>query len=256
MLLKIYKRVKRFSRLVDEFAKREAELEQGIKREEPQAQPQEVYEDEKDYIRVALRKLSCTWEEKEEEDGFVIFVIHFQNLLFMIHYCKEHRILRFTLPHFYKVEAEYIDILRTSCNESNIMYSTLTVTYSFSEDETTLRVSLGANLLFDVLNESFDMTLDQLFCMVFAQKQRFIIEFERYKQYIQGKEVLDLEYQYHTDRRISVVLAEQELFHCQKELKLKREEYGCTPITLKEWMRQLELLRGAKFLRQIGRAHV
>ena len=249
MLLKIYKRVKRFSRLVDEFAKREAELEQGIKREEPQAQPQEVYEDEKDYIRVALRKLSCTWEEKEEEDGFVIFVIHFQNLLFMIHYCKEHRILRFTLPHFYKVEAEYIDILRTSCNESNIMYSTLTVTYSFSEDETTLRVSLGANLLFDVLNESFDMTLDQLFCMVFAQKQRFIIEFERYKQYIQGKEVLDLEYQYHTDRRISVVLAEQELFHCQKELKLKREEYGCTPITLKEWMRQLELLRGAKLLR-------
>ena len=82
MLLKIYKRVKRFSRLVDEFAKREAELEQKKKREEPQAQPQEVYEDEKDYIRVALRKLSCTWEEKEEEDGFVIFVIHFQNLLF------------------------------------------------------------------------------------------------------------------------------------------------------------------------------
>ena len=35
MLLKIYKRVKRFSRLVDEFAKREAELEEGIKREEP-----------------------------------------------------------------------------------------------------------------------------------------------------------------------------------------------------------------------------
>ncbi|MGM9694455.1 MAG: hypothetical protein ACI3YC_05550 [Alloprevotella sp.] len=250
MLKKITKAVKIRRKLIAELIKQRAASQNEEIKVEPQAQPEENCEDEKDYIREALRRLGCTWEEKEEDnEDLVIFIAKFQTALFLIHYSKEHEIVRFSFPHFYCVEPDYIDILRTCCNESNANYSSLTVTYSFSEDESTLRVSLSANLLPDVINEHFDMTLDQLFCMAFAQKRRFVLEFERYKQYIQSKEVLDLEYQYHTDKRISILLAESEVYHSNKDLKLKRLKPELPPYTLEEWMQQLNLLQGARLLK-------
>ena len=176
-----------------------------------------------------LKRLNCEYKTEEREHSLYV-IFDYQGGHFRIDASKYNEGISIEFPFIYDVEAEYLNLVRTHCNEMNfrVRFSRFLYTYDEEKHRIIMHIFTGLNIPEDANYgyKVFKAILDSHFNL----QRDFVAQLETKLKDEDKKRPIDLEAENVQNRRLLYLLNEQELIH--QHLNMSTRAKADNPITV------------------------
>ncbi len=180
-------------------------------------------------VLILLKRLNCEYKTEEREHSLYV-IFDYQGGHFRIDASKYNEGISIEFPFIYDVEAEYLNLVRTHCNEMNfrVRFSRFLYTYDEGKHRIIMHIFTGLNIPEDANYgyKVFKAILDSHFNL----QRDFVAQLETKLKDEDKKRPIDLEAENVQNRRLLYLLNEQELIH--QHLNMSTRAKADNPITV------------------------